>query len=81
MNGVDAFFFRECDDAVDIQIRLNGPFALADLISFVGFETMQTETVFGGINRDRFQSKLSRSTHDANSNFTTIQRKKFFHGE
>jgi hypothetical protein len=45
MNCIHAFFFRERDDSRYVQIGFNGAFACADLVGFVGLETMQREPI------------------------------------
>ncbi len=45
MNGVDAFLAGERDDVVDIEVGLHRAFALADEVSFVGFEAVEAEAV------------------------------------
>ena len=52
VDGVDASFFGDGNDAGDVQIRFHRTFARADLIRLVGFEAMQAQAVFLGVDRD-----------------------------
>ena len=80
MDGVDALFRGQRDDALDIQIGLDRPFAFADQIGFVGLETMQAEPVFLGIDGDRAQPEFVGGAQDADRDFAAIQGQQFFHG-
>ena len=40
VDGIHFFFCRQRDDAIDIQIRLYGPFALPYQISFIRLKPM-----------------------------------------
>ena len=53
MDGVHAFFRSHRDNSVRVQIGLHGTFSLAYQVGFVGFEAMQAEPVFLGIDRNR----------------------------
>ena len=45
-----------------------------DEVGFIRLKTVDTETVFIGINRDSAVTKLGGRTKDANSDFTAIWR-------
>jgi hypothetical protein len=72
MDRVDALLFRECDDPIDIEIRLYGTEPIADLIGFIGFEAMQTEAVLFRIDGNRAQAQFGGGAHDADGNFTAV---------
>ena len=78
---VDPFFLGQGDDAVDVQIGFHRPLALADLVGFVGFEAVQAQPVFFGIDGDGAQAELGRRAHDADGDFTAIEGEQFFHSE
>ncbi len=81
MDGVDALLTGEIDDAVHVEVGLHRPFAFADEVGFVGFETVQREAVFLRINGDRAQAKFVGGAKNADSDFATVQSKQFFHGK
>jgi hypothetical protein len=81
MDGIDIFLHGELDDAVDIEVSLDGAFALSDEIGFIGFETVQTEAIFLGVNGDGAKAELVGRAQDADSNFTTIESEQFSHGD
>ena len=81
VNRVDALFFGQRDDAIDIQVSLDRAFTFADQISFVGFEAMQAEPVFLRIDGDSAQPQFIGGAHDADGDFAAIECKKFFHGK
>ena len=72
MDGIDLFFERQRNNAIYVQISLNGAFALADQVRFIGLEAMQAKTVLFRVDRDRSQAQLGGSAHDADSNFTSV---------
>ncbi len=80
VDGVDAFFLGERDDAFDIEVGFHRPFAFADQVGFVGFEAVQGEAVFLGIDGDGAQAEFIGGAEDADGDFAAIQCKKFFHG-
>ena len=43
MDGVDALLLRQRDDALDVEVGLDRPLALADLVGLVGLEAVQAE--------------------------------------
>ena len=51
MDRVHALLLRERDDAVDVEVRLDGPLALADQIRFVGLEAVQARRSSWGRSR------------------------------
>ena len=81
MDGVDALFLRQRDDAVDIQIGLDRAFALADQVGFVGFEAVQAEAVFLRINGHGADAQFIGRAQDADRDFAAVQGEKFTHVE
>ena len=58
MDRVDALFRGQRDDALDVEIGLDRPLALADQVGFVGLEAVQREAVFLGIDGDGAQARV-----------------------
>lgn len=81
MDGIDFLLHREFNDAVDIEICLDRAFALSDEIGFIGFEAMQTEAVFLGVNSDGAKAELVGGAQNADRDFTTIESEQFSHGD
>ena len=79
VDEIDALFFGERDDAFDIEIGLDGTEAFADQVGFVGFEAMEAEAVFFGVNGDGAQPELGGGAHDADRDFATVQGEEFLH--
>src|SRR5207302_10111704 len=79
MNGVDAFFAGERNDAFDIEIRLDGSFTFADQIGFVGLEAMEGQPVLLGVDGDGPQAELIGGAQDTDGDFAAIQCEEFFH--
>jgi hypothetical protein len=79
MNGVNAFFLGQGDDAVNVQIGFNRALAFADLVGLIGFETVQAQPIFFGLDGDGAQTELGRGAHDADRDLAAIQGKEFFH--
>ena len=78
MNRVNVVLFRDRDDAGDVEIRLDGPFATADLVGFVGFEAVQREAIFLGVNRDGAQAEFGGGAEDTNRDLAAIGGEQFF---
>ena len=72
MDRVDAPLLRQRHDSIDVEIRLHGPLALADQISFVGLEPMQAEAVFVRKHGDRANLQFIGGAEDANGDFAAI---------
>ena len=81
MDGVDALFGGQRDDAVHVQIGLNRTFACADQVGFIGLEAMQAQPIFLRIDRDGSQAQLGGRAKDTDGDLTTVQREQFFHGK
>src|SRR5207248_10329711 len=79
MDRIDTLLLSQRKDALHVQICLNGPLSLSNLVSFIRLETMQTEPIFFGIDGYRSQPQLSGRSHNANGNFTAIEGEKLFH--
>ncbi len=79
MDRVDAFFFRQRDDTLHVQVGLHRTFPVANLIGFVRFEAVQTEAIFLGVDRHGAKPQLGSRPHDTDGYFAAIECKKFFH--
>ncbi len=79
VDRIDPFFARQRHDAFHIEIGFHRPFAFADQVGFVGFEAVQGQPVFLGINRDGAQSQFIGGAEDTNCDFAAVQCQKFFH--
>ena len=73
MDGVNINRFSECDDAVDVEIGLDWALIFTDLVGFVGFETVETESVFFGIDGDGAEAEFIGGAEDADGDFATIE--------
>ena len=80
MNRVHALLFGQRHDAFDIEIGLHRSFALADQVGFVGFEAVQREAVFLGIDGDGAQAQFIGGAENADGDFAAIECEEFFHG-
>ena len=80
MNGIDALFASEIHDAVEIEIRFDGPLACADQVRFIGFEAVQGEAVFLGVDSDSAKPQFIGGAEDTDSDFAAIEGEQFFHG-
>jgi hypothetical protein len=72
VNEFHAFFFGECYDPGNIEIRAHRPFARADQVSFISFESMHRQPIFLRVNGDRAQAEFGSSTKNADGDFTAI---------
>ena len=72
MNEIDAFCLGEIDNAGDVEISGDRPMPFTDEVGFIRLKTVDTETVFIGINRDSAVTELGGRAEDANSDFTAI---------
>jgi hypothetical protein len=77
MNCIHAFFFRERDDSRYVQIGLNRTLACADLVGFVGLETMQRQPILLRIDGHGPQPEFVRGTKDANGDFAAVGSEQF----
>ncbi len=66
MNHIHTLFLRQRDDALDVEVRADRPFAFADQVGFVRLETMDGKTIFLRVNRDGAQPEFGRRAKDAN---------------
>ena len=78
MDIVDASFFCDVDDAWDVEVGGDRAFARVDEVSFVGFEAMDAEAIFLGVDCYSAQAELGSGTEDANSDFSAVGDKEFF---
>ena len=79
VNRVDALFFRQRDDAIDVEIGLHRALAFADQVGFVRLEAMQAEPVFLRVDGDRAQPELIGGAQDTDGDFAAIEGQEFFH--
>jgi hypothetical protein len=77
MDGIDAFFFRHRDNAIDIEIRGDGAFALADEVRFIGFETMEAEAVLLGVDSHSAKPEFSARAENADCDFAAVGSEQF----
>ncbi len=56
MNGVDALFLSQCNDAGNVEIGFDRTLARSDLVSLVRLEPVQSQTVFLRIDSDGAQA-------------------------
>jgi hypothetical protein len=80
VDGVHALFGSHCNDAMRVQIGLHWTFSSSYEVRFVGFETMQAQSIFLRIDRHRSQAQLGGSAENTDGDLTTVQSKQFFHG-
>ena len=72
MDGVHTFFARQSDDAVDVEVGFDRPFAIADQVGFIGLEAVQGETVFLRVDGYGAQTQFIGGTKDADGNLATV---------
>src|ERR1700687_621049 len=63
MNRIDARFVRDAQNVRDIEVGVDRAFAFTDQIGLIGLGTMQTETIFLRVDRDRGDSEFVSGTH------------------
>ncbi len=78
MDEVHALFLRQRDDAGNVQIRADRPFAFADHIRFIRLEAMNGKPVFLRVNGDRAQAQFRRRAKDADGDFAAVGHEQFF---
>ena len=78
MNHVDALFLRQRDDAFDVEIRADRPFAFADQIGFVRLETVHGKPILLRVNGDGAQPEFRGGAKNADGDFAAIGGEKFF---
>ena len=81
VDGVDASFLGERDDAGDVQVGLDRTFAGADLIGLVGLEAVQAETVFLRVDADRAQTEFGGGAKDADGDFAAVGGEQVFESD
>ena len=80
VDGIDAFFFGESDDALDVEIRSERAFFFIQLVGFIGFEAVRAKPILGGIDGHGANAQFSRRAHDANGDLTAVGHHQFFDG-
>ena len=78
MNRINAFFLGQRDNAVDIQIRGDRTFALADEVSFVGLEAMETKAILLGIDGHGAEPEFGARAENADRDFAAVGSEEFF---
>ena len=83
MDRVNAVFFGERHDSLEIEIRLDRSFPFSDQVCFIGLKPVETEAVFVGKHGDGANLQFVSGAENADSNFAAIQGQKFFysHGD
>ena len=72
VNGIRARHLGNPDNLGDRQIGPHRRQPFADQIGLIGFESVQRELVFLGIDRDGFLAHFIGRAHDANGNLATV---------
>jgi hypothetical protein len=72
MNRIDTRFTRDAQNVRDIEVGVDRAFAFADQVRLVGLGTMQTETIFLRVDRDRRDGQLVGGTHYAYRDLAAI---------
>jgi len=80
MDGVDFVGFGDGDDPRDVEVGCDGTFAGADLVGFVGFEAVECEAVFVGVDGDGAEAQFVGGAEDANGDFAAVGGEKFADG-
>ena len=62
----------------NVEIRLYRPFADADLVRFVGFESVKSQAIFLRVNRDGAQAEFGGGAKDTNRDLAAIGGEQFF---
>jgi hypothetical protein len=77
MDEVHALLLRERDDARNVEIRADRPFAFADDVRLVRLEAMDGEAIFLRIDRDGAQAEFGRRAKDADGDFAAVGDEQF----
>ena len=72
VDGIDADFLGERDDARDVQVGADRFADLADAVGFVRLEAVQGEAVFVRVDRDGANVQFVGRAEDANRDFASI---------
>ena len=80
MDHVHLLFLRQRDNAFDIEVSADGPFAFADQVGFVRLEPVNREPVFLGVDGYGAQPEFRSGTKDANGDLTAIGDEEFPEG-
>ena len=75
MNGIYAAFFRESDDAGNVQIRSYRTFVDANFIRLICMRAELAVHILTRIHCHRTQAKIVASTENTDRDFTAICRK------
>jgi hypothetical protein len=77
MDQRHALRLRQRDDALDVEIRADRTFFPVQAIGFIGFETMDREAVFLGIDGNRAQTQFIGRAEDADRDFAAVGGQQF----
>jgi hypothetical protein len=77
VNGVDALFLGDADDALDVEVGGDGAFAVADLVGFIGFVTVDAQAVFLREDGDGAEIQLGARAKDADGDFAAVRGHQF----
>ncbi len=61
----------------DVQVGFDRALAHADLIGFIGFEAVQPEAIFLGVDADRAQAEFIGRAKYANGDFAAVGSQQF----
>ena len=78
MNRVDIVRCSQCDNPINIEIRLNRLSLLSNFIRFIRLETVQRVAVLVRIDRHRANSQLVRAAKNANGNLAPVGSEESF---
>ena len=73
MNAVDAVGFRQRDNAIDVEIGLDGAEALTDQERLIGFEAVQTEAVLLRKNGHGAEAEFVGGAEDADGDLAAVE--------
>src|SRR5271157_3758598 len=77
MYRVDAFFFGQRHDSRNIEIRLDGTFARANLVRLVRLKAVQRQAIFLRIDRHSTQPKFVGGAEYADGDFAAVRGEQF----
>ncbi len=72
MNGVHAFFRRQGDNGVHVQISLDRPLPFPDEVRLVGLETMQAQAVLLGKDSYGAEAQLVGCSKNPDRDFAAV---------
>jgi hypothetical protein len=79
VNGLHAFFRRQGDYGVHVEISLNRPFPFPDEVRLVSLEAIQAQAIFLGKDSYGAEAQLVGCSKNADRDFTAVEGQKFAH--